>query len=195
MLRSSTRATMRKTRNRLPSQEGEKVEKLNLPQEFFRSAFHYDTESGKLFNKKKFDDGISKPIGYGNAASKERYVIVCARINGKNVQFYAHRVAWIVANGDIPDGMQIDHINGSQDDNRLCNLRCVTGTQNAQNLRGPRKTSRSGILGVFPRSHGRWGASIKANGKRMDLGIYNSIEEAHQAYVAKKRQVHQGCTI
>ena len=39
-------------------------------------------------------------------------------------------IIWIAANGAIPYGMQIDHINGDRDDDRLCNLRLVSRSEN-----------------------------------------------------------------
>lgn len=39
-------------------------------------------------------------------------------------------IIWIVANGAIPYGMQIDHINGDREDDRLCNLRLVSRSEN-----------------------------------------------------------------
>ena len=36
-------------------------------------------------------------------------------------------------NGDIPDGMEIDHINRDRYDNRIENLRLVTKSQNSLN--------------------------------------------------------------
>ena len=37
-----------------------------------------------------------------------------------------HRVVWEQANGPIPDGMTIDHINGNTLDNRLENLQVMS---------------------------------------------------------------------
>ena len=39
-------------------------------------------------------------------------------------------IIWIAANGAIPYGMQIDHINGDREDDRLCNLRLVSRSEN-----------------------------------------------------------------
>lgn len=43
---------------------------------------------------------------------------------------YAHRAIWIACHGDIPEGMQINHINGIKSDNRITNLELVTGAEN-----------------------------------------------------------------
>lgn len=42
----------------------------------------------------------------------------------------AHRLIWESVNGPIPEGMQINHINGIKTDNRIDNLECVTQQEN-----------------------------------------------------------------
>ena len=44
-----------------------------------------------------------------------------------------HILKWVYFNGEIPDGYEIDHINGDKQDNRIENLRCVTHYQNCNN--------------------------------------------------------------
>ena len=39
-------------------------------------------------------------------------------------------IVWVAANGAVPYGMHIDHINGDKEDNRLCNLQLVTCAEN-----------------------------------------------------------------
>lgn len=42
----------------------------------------------------------------------------------------AHRMVWECVNGSIPDGMEVNHINGIRDDNRISNLEIVTRSEN-----------------------------------------------------------------
>lgn len=90
---------------------------------------------------------------------------------------YLHRKIFTEKNGIIPDGMQIDHINGITDDNRIENLRCVTQKQNQQNRKMP-KTNKSGIVGVSITIHNKWYATIWKDGKQISLGIYLDFFEA-----------------
>jgi len=53
----------------------------------------------------------------------------------------AHRLVWIVFNGKIPNGMEINHKNGIKHDNHLTNLELVTRGGNIKHAydRGLRK--------------------------------------------------------
>ena len=75
------------------------------------------------------DDGtVLKELG---TVTKKGYNLVC--INGKKV--YKHRLIWEAFNGEIPDGMEIDHVVpvslGGGDE--LSNLRLVTPKENKNN--------------------------------------------------------------
>ena len=50
--------------------------------------------------------------------------------NGKRGYRKIHRLVYEAFVGAIPNGMQIDHINGVHHDNRPENLRCVTQSEN-----------------------------------------------------------------
>jgi len=49
-----------------------------------------------------------------------------------NQNAYAHRVIWESQHGPIPDGLQINHMNGVKTDNRIENLELVTPSGNIQ---------------------------------------------------------------
>lgn len=51
----------------------------------------------------------------------------------KNVSKRLHRLVWETFNGEIPEGMQIDHIDGNKENNALNNLRCVDAKTNSNN--------------------------------------------------------------
>lgn len=55
--------------------------------------------------------------------------------NGRKCQksLSVHRLVYEIFVGEIPEGLEIDHINAIRDDNRLENLRVVTHKENANN--------------------------------------------------------------
>jgi hypothetical protein len=118
------------------------------------------------------------------------------RLIGIDKKMYAaHRLAWVMVHGDWPDG-EIDHINGDPSDNRITNLRDVGRGINLQNQRSAQARSKSGLLGAsFHKARGKWRAQIAFQGKTEYLGYFDSAEEAHTAYVRRKRELHVGCTI
>lgn len=83
---------------------------------------------------------------------------------------------------NIPEGFVTDHINRDRLDNRRCNLRKATRSQNTANSKMP-STNTSGYKGVYYRKEqNRWRASIRVDGKLMSLGQYGSAEDAAKAY-------------
>jgi hypothetical protein len=84
----------------------------------------------------------------------------------------------------------LDHINGVRDDNRIANLRCVSASDNLNNQRTPHTNNKSGYLGVSP-FRGKWRAVIQIEGKQVHLGVFDTPEEAHHAYIEAKRTHHQ----
>lgn len=97
------------------------------------------------------------------------------------VGYLAHRLAWVLHFGADPTG-QLDHINGNPSDNRICNLRKATQSQNCAN-QGIRRTNTSGYRGVTwnPR-RAKWQAQIQVNKKHRVIGHYDDVLEASKAY-------------
>lgn len=111
------------------------------------------------------------------------------RLGFDGVKLAAHRVIWAMAIGAWPK-IVIDHINGDTSDNRFCNLREASISQNTWNQR-TFKTNTSGYKGVsFFRRTGRWKACISANGKREFLGYFDTAELASAAYSEAANRLH-----
>ena len=116
------------------------------------------------------------------------------RVSVDSKRFMAHRCAWLYMYGEWPK-QDIDHINGDKSDNRICNLRDVSNQTNRENLRKPHKDSESKFLGVYLHNQGKWVARIQTMRKMKHIGMFDTPEEAHQAYLIEKRKLHSGCTI
>lgn len=99
-------------------------------------------------------------------------------------QIGAHRLAWIYVHGAIPDGMEIDHIDGNPSNNAIRNLRVATSRQQKQNKR-VQSNNRSGLKGAFyhaAHKGKKWRSQIKTERGLIFLGYFHTAEEAHAAY-------------
>jgi hypothetical protein len=110
----------------------------------------------------------------------EGYAI--ARVCGKKV--YMHR--WLV---NPPEDMTVDHINGDRLDNRRCNLRIATRSQNYCNRAG--KVATSAYKGVsWHKATKTWRATISADKRQRSLGYFHSEIEAARAYDEAAKSLH-----
>lgn len=118
-----------------------------------------------------------------NKINNQGYIRVS--INGN--RYLAHRIAYLICHGEIPEGMQIDHINRIRTDNRAENLRLVTHLENRRN-RVIQSNNTSGINGVsVDKRSGRLEVHIKLRGKKIYLGTYETEAEAKAARYAANR--------
>lgn len=115
------------------------------------------------------------------------------RIKFQGKRYLAHRLAWLFYYGNWPSE-PLDHIDTRGTNNRIANLRLATPRLNAENKRFPAATNQCGYLGVCAVGN-RFKAGIGSRGRRLHLGTFDSAEEAHEAYVFAKRQLHEGCTL
>lgn len=82
---------------------------------------------------------------------------------------------------ETPDGLETDHINGDKLDNRCSNLRTATKSQNMWNRR--KQYGRSKYKGVYwQKDVGRWKAQYQKNNVKHYLGLFDSEEDAYEAY-------------
>lgn len=146
----------------------------------------YDPDTGEVVIS--YVDGSSRRtpgIPHGNGRFRVRY-------NGKEI--YVHRLAFIQMTGEADSGLDVDHIDGNPSNNRWANLRLVTDNVNLQNQSRPHSNNKLGLLGVSPYKN-KYKAQIMVGGRVRHIGYFFCPQEAHQAYLKAKRELHEGCTI
>lgn len=142
------------------------------------SNFNYNHKTGILTWKVRAANCVKIGEEAGFKHGMEGYRCVC--VNRKCYQ--VHRLCWEIENGDIPEGMEIDHINGVRDDNRIDNLRLVTKKENLKN-KGMYKSNSSGFTGVsYDKSQDVWVSKI--SGKL--IGKYKSIVDAVESRIVSE---------
>jgi hypothetical protein len=96
---------------------------------------------------------------------------------------WEHRMVWSAMYGTIPEGKEVDHINGDKQDNRLENLRLVTRQENMRNAKKSNANT-SGCTGItWSKAAGKWQAQTEVTqpcGKRKGkyLGVYDDWFDA-----------------
>lgn len=146
--------------------------KILPPLEVLNKYFAYDADTGILYRKFK------NKLRETKANKKTGYLWVSVG----SEKYAGHRIAWkIYHKSDVPNFMEIDHINGDPSDNRISNLRLVNPNDNMMNKRKYSSNS-SGIVGVAKRSDcNLWRAQINVSGKAIKLGSFKTKEEAIEA--------------
>lgn len=141
-----------------------------------RELLHYDPDTG-IFRWLVASANRIKINSVAGTKSSKGYL----RIQIDRKIYPAHRLAWVYVYGAWPKGF-IDHINRDRADNRLCNLRDATASENMRNC-GVRKNNTSGYKGVSYWAHKKlWAAQIRLNNKNTLLGMFDTPEAAAAAY-------------
>ena len=148
---------------------------LDVTQEELKCRLNYNQGSGKFFWL--VDDSIA---GYVCGTG---YVSIT--LNGRS--YRADRLAWLYVHGHMPKN-QIDHINGIRSDNRIINLRDVTGAENCKNSKIASNNT-SGFKGVeWIPSRNKWRALITSKGKKINVGSHSCKIDAVAAVMKARRE-------
>ena len=148
-----------------------------------RELIDYNPDTGSMAWKVSTSNRI--PVG-SEAGSLQSAGYRYVTIDGQ--KYLAHRLAWFYVHGAWPK--EIDHINRDRLDNRMSNLRMATRSQNSMN-KGRRSDNKSGVTGVtWHKGSQKWRAVCHMNGKQIQVGMFDSIEEAAKAYAEAAEKLH-----
>lgn len=117
------------------------MDNLNFENEIWRDIPEYEglyqaSNMGRIrsvdryvnspYNTKSFRKGkVLKPN-----ITRNGYYQICLFKNSKVKKYSVHRLVYEVFNGQIPENMQVNHINEVKTDNRLSNLNLMTPKEN-----------------------------------------------------------------
>ncbi len=156
----------------------------DLTAERLREVLDYCPETG-VFSRRAKHTVSKKDWMVAGCINDGGYLRI--RVDGK--AYPGHRLAWMYVYGELPSG-ELDHINRNRADNRIANLRLVTGSENKQN-RSIQRNNKSGYRGVHWQARDqRWQAQIQVNGKIRHIGSYKTPEDAYAAYCSKAAELH-----
>lgn len=143
--------------------------------EVVKSLYSYDPETG-IFRLTIGRGGY--PAGkIAGTLGNTGYLIIS--VDG--ARHPAHRLAWLLVHGFWPPAY-IDHINRNRADNRICNLRLATQSQNNVNscLRLDNATGHKGVM--FDVRRKKYRAYIVVDSKQKHLGRFQEFDVACAAY-------------
>ena len=155
-----------------------------ISQELVRELFDCPPEGGLVWKKKTNALSRAKIGEQAGCRYKDGYIIVLL----KKCPIPAHRIIFLWHHGWLPP--TIDHINGIKDDNRIENLRAATYSQNNMNRKSDANCH--GLKGVSYSTYNkrRFRATITVNGKYIHIGVFDTAQEAHEAYCQKAKELH-----
>lgn len=171
--------------------------KANLTAERLREVLHYDPKTG-LFTR--LQDSFAGEFYKVKMASSGDVVGSKTKTGYFEVSidsrpYLLHRLAFLYMTGKWP-ACNVDHKDSNRINNIWVNLRPATQFQNMQNIKSAHADSSTGLLGIsYCRSTNKWRAQIRSNGTKIHIGRYTTPEEAHAAYLQKKRELHDYGTI
>ena len=120
--------------------------------------FRYDPISGKVFRKVTTSSRSIKGTEAGSLDKRERYL----RVTVDGAGYQLHRVIMLLVHGHLGKSVHVDHISHDRADNRLCNLRLVSLSENNKNKSMDRRNS-------------TWVTGVKFN-KKYNIGTLQNQE-------------------
>jgi len=122
---------------------------------------------------------LNKPLKHG--IDKDGYHLVS--LNGKS--FRLHRLV-CKHFGNWDETLTVDHIDRNKDNNHIDNLRLATHLQQKFNTKHKDGKYPTGVH----KHRNKYASQIRIDGIKKHLGMFDTPEEASEAYQSKAREIH-----
>jgi hypothetical protein len=139
----------------------------------------------------KWYAALRKSTGTNYYAVKRSIWIPGSKQNGPRILVYMARVILErILGRKLLKGEMVDHKDNNPLNNRRENLRLSGYGSNNRNTKRY-VNNKSGYKGVcWDAKSKKWRAYVNFEKKRTNLGVFDTIEDAHAAYCAKARELH-----
>ena len=154
-------------------------ELLNYNLRFDVNECEFYVKKGDDWRLKKFTDNNRGYLFSGFSFEKNKQTF----IRKHRLVFYVYNRNFDIFRKSTIDNM-IDHINGDKSNNSIENLRVVTNQENQFNQKRAKGYA-------WCKHAKKWKACIKLNGKNKHLGLFESEDEAREAYLNAKEIYHK----
>lgn len=148
---------------------------IDLTQQRLQELLNYDPITGVFTRLTALSNRNKVGEVAGSLNIRDSYLYI--NVDGK--RYPAHQLAWLYIYGVWPISL-IDHIDTNSTNNAILNLRLAVHSTNGAN-RGLNLNNTSGFKGVVLYKK-KFLASIKVKKESKYLGLFNTPEEAAQAY-------------
>jgi len=108
------------------------------------------------------------------------------RIKIAGRRYISSVLAWFYVTGKWPSRI-VDHEDNDSTNDAWLNLRLATRRQNRTNSKC-RSDNKSGFKGVHSLKSGRFAALLGLKNKNINLGCFDTAQEAHAAYLVAARK-------
>lgn len=154
-------------------------------------AYSANSETGQIKSNDRLgpDGRVLKSVVLKPWLINSGYNVVALRVNGKTKNHLVHRLMGATFLENYNPDLDINHINGNKRDNRLCNLECITRSENILHAR------RIGLITVTDRQRENARKLGLATAKRTSKPIakcssetgevietFDSMSEVHRKY-------------
>jgi hypothetical protein len=116
------------------------------------------------------------------------------QINIKGKVYRVHRIIYSMHYDNLTPDLLVDHIDNNKSNNKICNLRIATSSQNSCN-QSMNKNNTSGVKGVcWHKQHNKWYVQVQHKGKNFYGGLFDDFEDAKQKAEQLRNQLHSTFT-